>query len=487
MKSFNKSQKQRWMTVVFVALLLVLGACNCFKPKTFKIQGRVYGITEQGGEALANATIMLFEPDEVDASVQQLQMDYAGIGASNSWQELFDHRTREPLLKTVADAEGNFTLEGLEKGNYVLVTFLDAWGFRYQTVSIVKEDVTGVQLDLYPVTSLPTVLNEDFSMLEGRVYQAPPGLIQLAGSTLKCKGNAVLLMEEGGEASFHGDLSIEEGASLRIMSKDRIYSSSYSEQAPKRYNQISLHGNHDSEIRKLLLQDCVYGLRVLGVNGLTLVDSRVRPLYTALVVSNSNNVSILNCTVTGSRESSLAALYRENSNHVSISKCHFYLNRNAIFLSNCAESEVRETFFDQNSAMDVHFGENSTGKLEYCSFPNSNLAVYNYKGQIQVHRNEITAKTGIYNYQLRASFSANYNNFDCSVYAVKSKGIFYNSPILHMDATQNYWGTTDTARIDELIYDRNDEDPQDVNYSLLKTVVDYRPFKSQKNTAGIPK
>jgi hypothetical protein len=54
-----------------------------------------------------------------------------------------------------------------------------------------------------------------------------------------------------------------------------------------------------------------------------------------------------------------------------------------------------------------------------------------------------------------------------------------------MNAKQNYWNTTNISEIEALIFDRNDEDTNDVNYSLLKSVVDFQPFRSQRTNAGI--
>ena len=146
---------------------------------------------------------------------------------------------------------------------------------------------------------------------------------------------------------------------------------------------------------------------------------------------------------------------------------------------------ISESYFDSNSSIDVSFGEYSTGSVVHCAFVKSNLAISNYKGQIQAHWNDIDANTGIYSYQLLASFSANNNNFNCAEYAIKSRSIFYNSEIIHMNAKQNYWNTTNISEIEALIFDRNDEDTNDVNYSLLKSVVDFQPFRSQRTNAGI--
>jgi hypothetical protein len=45
-------------------------------------------------------------------------------------------------------------------------------------------------------------------------------------------------------------------------------------------------------------------------------------------------------------------------------------------------------------------------------------------------------------------------------------------PIKHFDLSGNYWGTTDTAQMDEWIYDRNDRD-------TYWAIVDYLPMADQ--------
>lgn len=471
--------------IAFTALLFIVMSCDNNEPKLYKISGAITGDSDKVIEPLSNAHVLLYNATPEDSSVVSLHALYPNIGALQSKVLSFDHRLATPKQKTLSDAEGRFELSGVEAGDYYVVFFCDNWGFRYLPLTVSDSNVSNVNVSLHQVIELPPLISSDYILLDDRVYHVSSNLILLENVNLVCNGNSTIIMNPGTEANLYGDLLVDASSSLRILSSDKLYSTAITPEQIENFNHIGLYHISGRELKNVVMSDAIYGLRVIDSNNVSLSNLSIQSRYLALSLSNIDNASIVNCTVSNSRESSLAAVYCENSNNIAIEKSHFYKNMKGISISNSGSVEIRNCYFNSNSSIDISFGEYSTGTVEHCNFPNSNLAISNYKGQIQAHWNDISANIGIYSYQLLASFSANNNNFNCTEYAIKSRSIFYNSDIVVMDATQNYWFTTSIGEIEELIYDRNDESTSDVNYSILKSVVDFQPFRYQRVNAGI--
>lgn len=483
-----KKHRAAFLKGAFIALIVILlftYSCNSNKPKLFKITGTVTGETEKAIDPLANAEVLLYSIASEDSSVMNLHKMHPSIGALHAKENLFDHRLATPKLRARSDSGGKFELSGVESGNYYVVVFSEGWGFRYLPVSVTDHNITNLDVSLHQVVELPAIISLDYSLLDDRVYRVSSNLALLENAKLICYGFTTLVMDPGTEANLYGNLVMGPSSYLRVLSSDKLYSTSNSAEQIESYNHISVYNNNEIELQNIILSGATYGLRIINSENVTLSNSSIQSRYLSVSLSNVDNASIVNCTVTGSRESSLAAIYCENSQNINIEKSHIYKNIKGISTGNCSSVMISENYFDSNSSIDVSFGEYSTGSVVHCAFVKSNLAISNYKGQIQAHWNDIDANTGIYSYQLLASFSANNNNFDCAEYAIKSRSIFYNSEIIHMNAKQNYWNTTNIREIEALIFDRNDEDTNDVNYSLLKSVVDFQPFRSQRTNAGI--
>jgi len=82
------------------------------------------------------------------------------------------------------------------------------------------------------------------------------------------------------------------------------------------------------------------------------------------------------------------------------------------------------------------------------------------------------------NYVLQSTWAipvVNYSNFFCPEYAVTTTARFWGSEIVYLDATNNYWSTTDPGEIDNLIYDRNDFNANDP-FITAQAIYTYIPF-----------
>ena len=115
------------------------------------------------------------------------------------------------------------------------------------------------------------------------------------------------------------------------------------------------------------------------------------------------------------------------------------------------------------------------------------------RSNLEIYLNEFKCSTGVktyhannaYNYPNNGWTKANDNNFDCGTYAVQSLAKYYGSeqPV-HLDFTQNFWGTNDQDQIEQLIIDRYDIG--DHSGSGVTTEIDYLPIKSNPiSSAGI--
>lgn len=472
--------------LIFISMLFLFTGCDS-GDRTYSIKGRVeliplekYGI--EVPRDFANVTVLAYRTVAIDPVMADLNASHPNHGVVFDQSVVFDHRLGIPHATTQTAADGQFTIKKLSEGRYNIVAYREDWGFKYLLDVNVQDDINGLTIHVPPVIDLPLQLSSDYQMIDGVVYRATSDMIVLPDQKLSAHGNHTIMLAPNSSLSIYGGINVIDNATVRFMSSDKTYSHSQTEVG--RFNQINIVGISDQILQGLRIRDSMYGIRVTNCGRISILNSVFEGFYQSLILSNTQNINISKCVFSKSTDSSLGALYGEFVQNITIERSVFYDNAIGMTLTGCNPGLVKNNYFKNNSERDVHSGTSSVTTIEYNAFPNSITAITNFAGTIEAYYNDITAVTGIHSYQNAATFTARYNNLDCTEYGIISKGTFGGTGIREMIATNNFWFTTSASEIEQKIYDRNDEDPQNPNYDLLKTVVIYRPYAHNRISAA---
>ncbi|MDD3235135.1 MAG: right-handed parallel beta-helix repeat-containing protein [Candidatus Cloacimonetes bacterium] len=473
------------MLLLLVLLLCLLLSTSCktaTAPETYSVTGTVFSDIDTGIEGV---TVLIYNLIPLNESVSELSESYPNHGADLDLYNGFDHRTNSPIAVCTTASNGTFNLSGIAKGIYNLVAFKEGFGFTYLLNFSVSGNSSGVQLALAPVVSLQSPISEDLTLESNRIYSVASDLILLPGNNITVGSNSVLIISPGVNLDLYGKLVTSEDSSLKIMSSDLLYSYSNPQDQIKRFSHLSFKNQSNSMIQNVIVINSNLGIQFIGTQNFTLKNSFVKALYYAVDVTGSDNFTLNKCSITGSTDIGRGAAYFENDSNIVVERCHFYDNKIGIYIAECPNASVKNNSFDSNGVRDMSLFEGSVAVVEFNTFRGSQIAIYNYRGQVNANYNDIQAVIGIHSLRVNAWFSAKFNNLNCSQYGIKSQCMFYNSSIIHLDGTRNYWNTTDISAIEQLVWDRDNESEDDENYSLLKSIVDFQPISITPNTAGI--
>lgn len=466
-----------WLLALFV---LTLASCGGTKPKAYAVSGRV--VTEND-EPLSDVNVLLYRHEATNAELTTLKAEYPNHGCDIGMLDDFDHRTSSPVFSVKTGVDGAFVFPRVEKGRYRIIFYKEGYGFKYLNGIWVDDDMSNIQALLLPVLELPTVISDDMSLDDERMYFISADTVILPGVSIAVGRNVTLLFYPNTKINIHGILSIGDNSSLTFMSSDVLYS--HSNENVIAFESVDFISQSNQVIRNLKVTDCLLGLRISNSNDVLVTNAYLNSPYQGMAVTATQGIAIKKCCFTNSQDQIRSALNIEHSPNALLERNIFIGNAMGARIALSPNVTVKNNYFTDNSMFDFGFDEDAQGLVEYNTFRSSNIAIDNYRGQMVANYNDIEADIGIYAYRVNATLTANYNNLNCSQYGIKSQCMYYNSDIVHLDCTRNYWNTTDLETIMGLIYDMNNESGNDPNYHLLKTVIDFRPISTRPNQAGV--
>ena len=472
-----------WTFAIFIFIMILITSCdNPTKVKSYSVSGTVYANDNFGIE---NATILIYNYLLLDDATNSFKELYPNHGSDLRFYNLFDHRNSIPIAQTLSSNDGIFSFQNIPKGVYIIVAYKSGYGFKYLNNIEVSENISGLRINILPITDLPATISSNIDLVDNRFYSITSDLIILTGVTVNIGRNVTLVVSPLKKIEIYGTLEISEEGSLLVMSMDSLYTHSQQYSSIGKFDSITFINQESKVIRNIKVINSELGIRFSYSSNITMCNSYVSAEYQCVAVSSSPNFHLLQCSITNATDTMRGAVFIENSSGSVIECCHIFNNKIGAQISYSQNVQVYNNYFTSNSIYDFGFAQDGVGTVEYNTFKNSQTAIYNYRGQMFANYNDIEAVTGIFAERVNAWFSAKFNNLKCSKYGIKSRCMFYNSPIMHLEGTHNYWYTYNIDEIEELIYDRNDDSESDENYYLLVTVVDYLPISSTPNRAGI--
>ena len=260
----------------------------------------------------------------------------------------------------------------------------------------------------------------------------------------------------------------------------------------QRYYEVEFAAQATFALNKLsscLITFAQTGLKIIPSN-LTVSNMGFRFNKVGILFEQTSGITITKCNVRNADDVEQGGITFSDCENVTATNLIIMNCRVGIRQHSTENAAISNCYFEDNTSKDVYNLYDNTCNISNCTFKNSNIAIdTSGRSNTIVLYCDINARIGLYNYAqtnwTSSFFTANNNNFDCTQHGVKTFAVFYTE--YHLNATNNYWGTTSTATIyGDLIWDRTDEDPNHPDYWRLLGYVDYLPIKlSRVQNAGI--
>lgn len=489
------TMKQKLQILVLLSLTLIMFSCG---GSTDPQKGIINGILALDGQNdHSGITVMLFSgeiiPDKINDTVSQ----YSQLAFPINDGSFFDHRNVNALSTVLTLANGSFTFPKLNYGKYIIVFFKEGWGYKYifnvkldSQNHTLNNNVSKSEVTLKPVIEVPSVISGDYLFQSNRCYNVDGDVVALTGSHLRFQESTKLMMGAGVNITIYGDVGFADGDQLSIVtSSSRIYSSQ-----PGMINRAGgiVYFGTSSSIHNLQLNQLNTGIRVMS-DSVNISKMIVLQCGTGIFSNDVSNISISNILAVNNSLDGEVAISNYAVTGATVELCLFYNNYESItnetttsaHIANCAFIEGN-TAFSQSYDSEGIFSNNiiKDNELGILNAGRSNLDI-SYNTIYSRDCIKTTSLLQAVNTSMNGWTKANFNNLFATRYAIIAQAVFYSDVPFPLDIEQNWWNTTNTGTINNIIWDYNDVGTY--GYPGLEySAVDYIPFRTNAiSEAGI--
>jgi len=204
------------------------------------------------------------------------------------------------------------------------------------------------------------------------------------------------------------------------------------------------------------------------------------------IISYQNNecedVGIINSNFSDNSSENKGCIDISFVNIVNIENNIITRSMNGVKLMECDIAIIENCYMVHNISKGIINFSNSNSTISNCEIYESTYGILNTGSTLKVYYSKFQNRNCIsdqYTYGINGEsfLELQNNNFSAEVYAVRCTSWFHDGIEHVFDSTNNYWGTIDELGIQELIWDRNDAEPEDPHYDEMLGVIDYTPFK----------
>lgn len=495
-KKHPQSRKVFYLDTILILIIMfiLLGSCN--KPSASQY-GRVSGnIALSESEDHSYVKVSIYHAFDAPAEINEIRALYPNLAFKVKNEIFFDHRDRQALDTVFTDVNGRFSFKKLPYGNYVLVYSKAGWGYNsFFDININQDEIDlshSQKLVLFPEIELPIFINQSYILESGKCYVVKNNVSIGELGEIVFEGNTRLFLDDNIKIDIYGGISCPAGEERAFITS---YAGIYDGVSPNNSfgEGINYHGT-GSQWRNLSFSFLQNAL-ITSATDCLIEKMTFMNCFFGLLVQNGTNSITKNCLFFTNHFNNTAAYSSYNvDNNALIDN---------IFLNNYmgAQYKINTQSIVENNV----FWGNERGfsnQLQSICTISHNLLEGNGIGiensgqsNLDISYNSIKGSIGIKTYHNARLYNgiemgwtkANYNNILANETAVNSLARYRIDPEgpYPLDFCDNYWGTTDSNIIDDLIIDYLDlglEAPEQSVYAR----VDYLPFlMSVVRTAGI--
>lgn len=480
----RKNHNLSLYVIVTLMCLMLVSCVSSTKVESGTIIGTVL-LDEESDHS--DIIVSIYKANVVSQELKDINLKYPNIGFHVNDSIMFDHRISTPIKRVSTSINGAFSFDKMPYGEYIIVYEKEGWGYNYRHNVVLKESELDVSKDgtlkLYKEIVLPAYIDDSIVFESNKTYVALSDVTVGPAGSLVFNDNSRLLLGPGVKISSHGSIVSPEGGGRGFVSS---YIVDLDNLALYRGNGVSVLGG-EADLKNISFS-LLYGALEVSLNECTLSMLSFVDCQFGLKVLSCDDMSTSNCVILKNNENNSIALEVYNVQGFDLHDNLFYDNGLAIKQEITKDAMLWNNVLINNAITYQHLWESeSIFRNNYIETTGTGIE-NSGKSNLEILYNDISAKDCVKTYHSHHSTNtvsrgwtkANNNNFQASQYVVESKAHYsYSGGPYPLDFKNNYWGTSNSAEIDELIIDYYDLG-LDIYPGLVSSVVEYIPFKRSK-------
>jgi hypothetical protein len=452
--------------VFFLTIAFLLGCHSSTKPQKGTISGT---LTLAGLSDYSGITVMVFQGDVVGDDIKDVCSQYPQLAFPVSDEHVFDHRNYKPVSTYITSDTGAFSIADLEYAKYILVFFKEGWGYNYlfeielntESYSVITH-FDSRDLILHPVTIVSTQITGEYIFESYHTYVVEQDVICIEGSTLVFQPLSKVLLAPGKKITIYGTAICPTGDSYSYITS---VSGMYGKDVSKIINGYGVMVfNNSGTIGNLCMSFMDSALTVRGSNT-NIQNVLIRNSNFGITSYQIDNINIVRCVFVSNQSTNGSAVYSNLVEGFHADSCIFSQNYISINNEVTTSAIIENCSFWGGNREFLNLWE-SAATFEHNRIENQSIAVENSgRSNLNLAYNDIHAKICVKTYHTNNWYNdinngwtkAANNNFSATEKVVQSEACYYYSGLAYpLDFKQNYWGTTNSQTISELIVDYHD-------------------------------
>ncbi|MDD2299259.1 MAG: right-handed parallel beta-helix repeat-containing protein [Fermentimonas sp.] len=474
---------------------MIASCTSSTAPKTSTVRGRVI---LEGMDDHQAVSVLLYKAGIVGDELRAVNTQYPSLGFPLWDQHLFDHRDYAPVYSTTTSTDGSFEINKVERDKYILVLLHEGFGPRYlydlELDSDALEANNGEDITLFEVIELPQYVDGDFVFESGKSYVAETDVTFLPGSVLSVMGGSALWIGSQSSVTCHGEIEFQSSHTnpFKIGSKDQLYhtDTSFNPFAKFEISQLA----ELNEITGLVFRNSQEGLVLKGSN-IDVSECLFSDNATSFLLTLGGDITVRNSYFVKSVGSNGVGLSLFDSHDVVIEYSSFSSISSVSLLIEISQGIKSKNNLFNGGRQHILNRFSSQLEVDNCTFLDGVYCLTNTASStMEVQWSDIYGETCIYTYHTANHINtpsngwtkASFNNFNSSKTAVEARGYFVsNDDYVVLNFADNFWGTSNTQEIADMIIDYYDLEPPEYPQRAWP-LIEYVPFRpSRVVNAGV--
>lgn len=471
------------LIIVAAALLLfTISACNgSTSPKKTTLFGKVILVNDSGNPEMepvdySGVTITVFNGTNMIDGLDEAMSAYPQNGFFAEDNGFIAVQDQQHKYNTVSATDGTFSISDIDNGSWIIKFSKTGWCDRLVRVFVDSNKNEPLNAIMYPVLTVSTSWHGDL-ILKANHEIMINGDFALLGN-LVAEGSGVIRINDQARVSIQGSIINE--------SEELVIFSGFNSETEGYYQIVLIDPEHD--VSNFAFINAKTGLLIASNSSLiTIKNTLFYNCEAGLRISYGSIVNVENSVFGGcySLATTTAALNQE-SNTSLINRNIFIDNGIGLRSANNATTMIEDNLFIGN-IVGAESSYQTRDVIRYNTFRN-NLSYAIQTASLRsclIEQNDIDGEGGIRNFWWSTPGQApqiHDNNIKTTKYAIYTS--IQEKP-QNVNATMNYFYTTNIEEINQLIWDENDRQIEFPSLSPAGYVL-FEPFRTSKViTAGI--
>jgi hypothetical protein len=421
---------------VLLTIFLFLSGCDSTSSdNNFSISGTV---TIEGLSDLEIVEAALYKTVDIDEDLDAYKNQYSSIGAILSQDDFFDHRNESAVKTTFANTSGDYKISDVKAGTYNLVISAPGYGWKYITNIELGENLGDLNLSLYPEVEITNGNSDIISFEADRIYIIKQNVDFYLPFVIN--KSSIFLIDDSKSITFHNTIRCSTSSGkIKFISlnsdQDSFWFGLHVKSENASFQNISIQNASiglqmenlelGPSIKNTLFMNCNIAISTFNINTFTIEKSTFLKNHLASLNLNLSSPQIISSLFIGGEK----GIDQINTCNTSARNCIFsgmetaFKDRNDFAIS-VSNPEIYYSLFDKNSDYDIHWDSGNQLVVNFCNLIGDDIKK-------------------VFILQSRTIDTLNFKN--------------------------NWWGTDDFFRINDMIVDQSDliGDPNQEYYPVV--------------------